>query len=289
MEWKVALESNQPRSHILSAVKRSPCATFLGTGASARDGVYKVCFDSSCKRCVALKLATLGFQEARIHIAIEKAVSNTIYSAHIAQLLYARAIAESKTEQYAIVTRYVEGKKTLYDIGPSLAVRDLEMLLIQIFQTLSFLHSRIRGFVHMDLKTDNVAIVKTTGTESLGPWKLTSLRYSAVILDFGHSVSRSYPDEDLYGRSTEYYGCTKPVYDIFKLLFGLRELVRGPSLTLVRNLFVFCFGSEKPFPLHKPFFNSYYNLPQTEGCLALPNISYESVLRHPAFEKYRKR
>jgi serine/threonine protein kinase len=289
MDWKVALESNKPRNQILAAIKRSPCATFLGSGASARDGVYKVCFDTACKRCVALKLSTLGFQEARIHIAIQEAVRSSVYSSHVAQLLYARAIAESKTEQYAIVTRFVEGRKTLYDVAPRLSVSDLEMLLVQIFQTLSFLHSRIRGFVHMDLKTDNIAIVTASGTETLGPWRLPNLRVSAVILDFGHSVSRAYPDEGLYGKSTEYYGCTKPVYDIFKLLFGIRELVRGASAAFIKDLFEFCFGTQRPFPLQKPYFNPYYHLPQTAGCNILPNLSYESVLRHRAFEKYRKR
>ena len=295
MEWKEAIEKQFSERSLVKAIKRSKCSKSLGKGRSATLGVYKVCEDQRCTSCAALKLADYGETEARIFKRVDRVVESGPFRDHVLRLIYSGQIRQSET--YTLITDLLPSRKNLGDISKTLNTTALKVLLIQIFETLAYIRKYVPGFVHMDLGHNVIMVPWKTKeyskdvhilTESLpcsfgGTWVLPPQTYWPILIDFGNSRTNEVPNDVLWGKYGDSYGCGKPSFDIYKLLTKLRSV--NPKL--IDTLMEWSFGSAKPVPLKFPYYDAEYQLPLAEGCALLGDITYSDVLKHPEFRMFK--
>jgi serine/threonine protein kinase len=296
-------ETSGVRNVLVRRVLRDACTAKLGSGSYA--DVYKVCGDARCSRCAALKVTYSGGTDGEVRtLDIIKRVLVPPFDEHVLRVYKSYKLGQ--TTDVAILTTllqpYDARVKTLDDIVGRSMIRDadeLAVLLIQIFQTLDFLHKKAKDFVHMDLHLQNIAIspwpeklFEVLPADASHAWQLPQKRFWPVLIDFGQSYTTEVHNDDLWGPGTDQNGmCFSPKFDIVKLLMELSKLLPKPSgaATLMRNLCMFLYDAEKPFPLKKPYWDTRYGSPEAKGCVQLADIQYADVLRYAYFSKFKKR
>ena len=266
----------------------SNCTKKLGSGTSGV--VYRFCTDRDCKHCFAAKYASFSRDEVHRLRLIEYATRGSPYQHHINRIVKAYPLNET---DYLIVLEQlvpVMSCSTLLHALQKMSLTELKICLIQIFATLAFLHTHVEKFVHMDLHLANVYMIawpfqREVLPTDVGTFVLPKTRWFPVLIDYGHSYTTSEPNAQLWSEPSEYAGCARPKYDVYKLLvLHLLPLSTGDIRAFLVRLIVFCFGGTLPERLIETSTQTIYS----EGCKALKEVSYVDVLRYPEFESFLK-
>jgi len=266
---------------------QSPCTRYLGRGETSK--VYRLCTNKTCTKCYAAKYAKYSKDEVNRLLLIEKITRKSRFRPHVNLIKHAYQL--NATDYLIILDEIVPvgSFKSLQDIAPFLTSHELFQILLQTFGTLWYLHTYADSFIHMDLHPDNIAITAWPMSEELLPigdrvYRIFASGFFPVLIDYGHSFTKTDPNTGLWGSGSPYAFCAKPNYDIYKLLvLHLYPLVSASVKKDLADLILFLFPTLLPSSLIDSTTQSILS----RGCSKLRSVSYLDVLRYPKFESFR--
>lgn len=286
------------------------CKKLLGSGNSGT--AVKQCYDEDCKNCRVVK-TSIGsdreyredfFREAAIDEEVQKAAKGTAYEKLVPKFYN---YFDYKTSQ-VIETSWNPNEGTFRDYldrnYSTMTTHTFARILVQVFSTLSFLHEKI-SFKHMDLKSDNVLIIKNDEpsfytnflpitAEVDGKYKKINLavpysNVSAMIIDFGNSYAYDgYSSNKLTFKGTEvrkntiyskgsiFNGkCDFQAFDVFRWLVDIYNLCHNHRTkplfsTFLRTLITNVFGTFfDTVTKNSKSYNDGFQMLTANGCMEL--------------------
>jgi serine/threonine protein kinase len=313
-----------PRYSVVKSVPSSPkfvrrCSKKLGEGNSG--AATKECYNPDCTNCRVVKKSldddyVSFFREAAIDDRLQTAAKKSKAYEKLVPKFYSFFNNAHKRQTIETSWNPNEGDfKTFLDREFMVINRpQFARFLAQIFCTLAFLHKEV-GFVHMDLKCDNVLII--TDDEHFesseiayenhlplaydGKNFMLDLPYgpqSAMVIDFGNGftddfVYRNFIIEktNIYSKGTEFGGeCDFQAFDAFRLFVNIYDMMKSYHIEPAFAEFFIrlvgkIFGKFFMKTLHdKTSYNKGYQMLNAKGCKELKEfmslngqITYASV------------
>lgn len=97
-------------------------------------------------------------------------------------------------------------------------------MLLQIFGTLAHIAEKVPGFLHMDLKGENIALMEWPSDiqqETIEGITIPRQKLWPVLIDFGYSKTDDVPF-DFFNEDSEWQGqCYFQGFDVFRLLMHI--------------------------------------------------------------------
>ena len=219
------------------------CTKELSSGATGTG--YKVC-DHGCKQCRIAKVGkfegALDPLEAAFDYNANEVVKGTPYKYLVSKFIdFVRTPDHREVLYSEFNDNHGDMESFMSTRWQTIEVSQFASLLLEIFATLDYLHTHM-GFLHMDLKLDNVLVIDAT-PESRFPLgdgtrvqRAPGVKYSAMVIDYGNGYARAdssrtfegkiWPNSEIYAAgSTDFAGkCYYPAFDVIRLFFWLYEI-----------------------------------------------------------------
>ena len=283
------------------------CLRLLGAGRSST--AFKVCYDNTnCSRCLISKVGHKPGDLDELEVALQRSATIAAKGTDYENLVSKFAGYVKTPEGIQILNSFYRDNYGDMDnfMSPNwakISVPQFASFLVEIFSTLDFLFKKI-GFIHMDLKLDNVLIIDGSVHRVLtfGDGKRATMPYmpySAMVIDFGNAYSwkdsarqyrgKQYNNSDIYGPESEFKGsCTFPGFDVFRFFHIISLYETRMSLELRT------FWTEAKKKVFAGFYESLvalmnpkYGMLSRDGCRLMLNlinygimIDYESAVMH---------
>lgn len=292
------------------AIKESTCSKKLGSGNNG--AVYKVCANSECKACVAVKFgAHVHDYEGTFTRIISNATQGTPFEPHVQRFVSMLDINTAKSgPQPLIFTRLEANSGDMY--GAKSIPHDVFLgLMVQIFATLNYLHVKT-GFLHMDMKTDQILLANGSKEEVLpnvgaggsGPrgsqtgaaggsgsaggrpraFRVPMMPLRAVLLDYGNGHDGKTEDSKIYDVQSDYRGrCYIPSFDIIRLFDDLDGVRVGPQTKhFIREWRNFVFGGWFAKLTSSKYMDSYHTS-TAPACDLMAKLAQDGTIKTKTF------
>lgn len=325
---KLSASSEATFKSVEQLISRQRCTKALGKGSNGK--VLRVCQDKECKRCSALKLPTLsrnghlGGVHTRegdlLEYVTEKSYKEPRIFAHVSHHVrtYSLGTDVAAVEMSLIRSTKIGTLQNLLEVKQHSVVTKalLQALLVQTFATLDWLNRHADGFIHLDLKPDQIAFKDWPSTKTSDELPTSSSRYKwvvprqesgifgalwPVLIDFGLSFTRKHPD--IISFYDVYKNSNMLVLDCYRMLAIIWERSRSMSFTpearqFIKSLVEYLFGHERFYELYyRKDLSDFSEKTKSYGYLtkkglekASKNIkSYSDVIENRFFSTYLTR
>lgn len=230
------------------------CLQRLSSGATGT--AFKVCRENTnCVDCLIAKVGHKPGDLDELEAAFDKSANTAVKGTEYEPLVSKFAGFSVTPEGIQILSSFYNAnfgdmKDFMSSRWATISVPQFASLLIEIFATLDFLFQKI-GFVHMDLKLDNVLIIPGTNNRELNlgdGLKATlpdNMNYSAMVIDYGNGYSSKdsarefkgavLDNSTAYDVTTEFQGaCYYPGFDVFRFFYTVTQNEYRMSQPLLR-------------------------------------------------------
>ena len=223
------------REEIIEEINKNDCRILQQQGVHGK--VFRICeFISPCGNCYAIKIGDIEREEYDINEQAFDVLQGTKGEGCVAKpVRYITSTTAGYPNNAIMIMQFIQSPIQTKNFFMSTTPEVFLLVQIQLFKVLYILSQKIPGFLHMDLKFDNIKIIEGLDTEEYLDLEINadtklSLRIpphtpSVVLLDFGLSVKKihgSYSSEifDIPPFNRE---CYHEYFDVVRWLSNLRS------------------------------------------------------------------
>lgn len=324
--WRRSLSSTNEKTFpaVQTLISRRKCSKQIGKGANGK--VLRVCDDQKCAHCVALKMPRIGskgrlsgvtVREGNLTRDISKAASKEpkIFEHVVHHLNTFKLGDEAAAMEMNLITRpkYKNFQDLIHHGSKQVITKPLlKALLVQTFATLDWLNRHADGFIHYDLKPDQIAFRPWTFGKRNDALPTSDSRYQwsvpqvaplwPVVTDFGLSYTLRHTDTIDY--FDIYQGCNMMLLDSYRMLATIWESRNRPSFSLEARAFIvdlvkYLFGPKLFYVLYETLdFSDFkkksnFGYLTPKGCRLLERstkvAAYSDVIENPFFKDMIRR
>lgn len=260
-------------SQVINSIKSDRCVHEI-RAAQSNGAVFVLCSDdlkpnencSECQHPVVVKLSKgavyksrgggVTKSEAKVFREIRDAQSKLlgpfkVYKAHILQ--YVKHYEQD--DEIVLLSKFVKpsGPRNLAEFIKSgrCTLRDIEIIIIEVFMTLFVIREIVPGFLHLDLLASQIFLTPTDMVDTLPINKTSNFvfgprSYSTVIGDFGTSITNRNIDAiGAYGFNNDLVDILQDAFRFFNDIIDLAEgqKIQKPLQLIARNVFKGRYGS----------------------------------------------
>lgn len=295
------------REEIIVEINKNDCRILQQEGVHGK--VYRICeFISPCGNCYAIKIGDIEREEYEINQQAYQVLQGTRGEGCVAKpVRYISSTTAGYPNNAIMIMQFIQSPIQTENFFKSSTPEIFLLVQIQLFKVLNILSQKIPGFLHMDLKFDNLKIIEGLDTEEyleldINAHTKVSLRIPphtprVVLLDFGISVKKIHGSysSGIFDIPPFNRECYHEYFDVVRWLSNLRYpkmmdfrfFVGLNMFGKTQSLFPNWFFKPQSYIEHlftqKKYFDVHVGMLTGLGCVIAPRLLNKTKLGYKAF------